>query len=281
MRRGAELAAGAVVVAGGVALAGLAGRAAEHRRVRELETALEPTPPRGRFDESRLAGLPEPARRYLAHAIEPGAPLHTTVRLRMAGTMRPRPGAPRFAFRAEELLVDGTGFLWDARGHAGPVVLRVTDHLVAGRGAVHVALCGAFPMTTASGPDVARSSAHRLAAEHIWMPTALVPGPRVRWEAVDESRARVIVAVGAEQVPVTLEVAGTGRLESLSMERHGDVGGSGWGPTPYGMALESETTFDGCTIPTRLRGGWWYGTGRHDPDDASTLEVRDARGGAR
>ena len=35
--------------------------------------------------------------------------------------------------------------------------------------------------------------------------------------------------------------------------------------------------FDGYTIPTRVRGGWWYGTERYDPAGASLLRVLDAR----
>ena len=61
------------------------------------------------------------------------------------------------------------------------------------------------------------------------------------------------------------------------MERHGDVGVEWWGPIPYGFAVEEERTFEGYTIPTRVRGGWWYGTERYDVADASLFRVVDAR----
>jgi len=41
-----------------------------------------------RFDPAETAGLPEPARQYLAHAIGPGALVAAAVRLRMHGEIK-------------------------------------------------------------------------------------------------------------------------------------------------------------------------------------------------
>jgi hypothetical protein len=40
------------------------------------------------FEPSMVAGLPEPARRWLTHAIAPGTPLWQTVELSMHGQIR-------------------------------------------------------------------------------------------------------------------------------------------------------------------------------------------------
>ncbi|HEY2290488.1 MAG TPA: DUF6544 family protein [Thermoanaerobaculia bacterium] len=40
------------------------------------------------FDPAALAHLPEPARRYLTHAIAPGTPLASAVRLKMHGEIK-------------------------------------------------------------------------------------------------------------------------------------------------------------------------------------------------
>ena len=61
------------------------------------------------------------------------------------------------------------------------------------------------------------------------------------------------------------------------MLRHGNVGVDSWQPIPYGVEVLADATFGGYTIPTRLRGGWWYGTERYDPAGASLLRVLDAR----
>ena len=49
----------------------------------------------------QAAGLPEAARRYLEHAIAPGTPLATVVRLRMRGKIKLKRWLP---FRAEEVI---------------------------------------------------------------------------------------------------------------------------------------------------------------------------------
>jgi len=34
----------------------------------------------------------------------------------------------------------------------------------------------------------------------------------------------------------------------------------------FGGILEAEGTFEGCTIPTRIRAGWYFGTDRFETD---------------
>lgn len=79
-----------------------------------------------RFDPTRLAGLPEGARRCLGHALAPGAPLARAVRLEMRGTIRLGDWHP---FEAEQVIVQGRGMVWAARvrmkGLTIPTRLRV------------------------------------------------------------------------------------------------------------------------------------------------------------
>jgi hypothetical protein len=66
-------------------------RAADHRTDRSEARRLaefQPADP-GRFDASRVADLPEPARRYFAFAIAPDTPLWTVTEISMTGH-RPR-----------------------------------------------------------------------------------------------------------------------------------------------------------------------------------------------
>jgi hypothetical protein len=46
------------------------------------------SPATTRFDPRRVAGLSEPLRRYLSHAIAPGALVASAVRLRMHGEIK-------------------------------------------------------------------------------------------------------------------------------------------------------------------------------------------------
>ena len=62
----------------------------------------------------------------------------------------------------------------------------------------------------------------------------------------------------------------------LTMQRYGNVGVPRWQHIPYGFSMEEEATFGGYTIPSKIRGGWWFGTERYDPEAASTFEIVDA-----
>lgn len=221
-------------------------------------------------------GLPPPARRYLQHAIAPGTPLARTVELVQRGSMLPKPGGARVELSAHEVLTPERGFVWRARLRMGPIPVRVVDHYLDGEGGVRVELFGGIPLQSESGADVARSSRGRTLGEALWVPSALLPGPNVAREAVDDDHACVTLTLDGEAVPLTLAVDADGHLRTLTMRRYGNVGVPDWQPLPYGFAIEREATFGGYTIPSRLRGGWWFGTDRYDPAAASTFEILDA-----
>lgn len=266
---------------GGLAASGLflrARRAAEDRRTDRLERSLlAASSASSRFSEALVANLPEPARRYLCHAIVPGTPLAPAVHLALTGTMTPTPGAAPVELTADEVLAPRRGFVWTARARMFGLPVRVQDHYTTNKGGVRVHLLDLIPLpSSAAQDDVARSSRGRLVGEAVWCPTALV-GPGVRWEAVDAERARFTLAVDGKAVAVTLRVGADGALHEVRLDRWGDVGVTHFQPIPYGFAVEREDTFDGVTIPTGIRGGWWYGTSRFDATGAATFAVTKAR----
>lgn len=77
-----------------------------------------------RFTAALLAGLDEPVRRYLSHAIRDGAELGAGVRLAMTGHIKVGLWLP-FGARQE---CDGRSFAWRARVRLGPLTaLAVVD----------------------------------------------------------------------------------------------------------------------------------------------------------
>lgn len=268
---------------GGLAASGLTlhtRRTSEDRAAERLEQALAAAPSSvPRFAEEHIADLPEPARRYLLHAIAPGTPLAPVVHLRMEGAMVPTPGGAQVALTAAEVLAPRRGFVWTAHARMAGLPVHVRDHYAEGRGGVRVHLLGLVPLPFSGEPsDIARSSQGRLVGEAVWCPTALV-GPGVTWEAVDAERARFTLTVDGEAIAVTLRIDASGALREVALDRWGDVGVDRFQPIPYGFAAEEERTFEGVTIPTRIRGGWWYGTVRYDEAVAATFAVTEARFG--
>lgn len=261
----------------GVAVGGLLGRRLiVRRRMAAREARLHLPPTHETFDPARVANLPEPARRYVRRSIAPGTPLARTVEVVQRGSMVPKPGGTRVELAAHEVLTPERGFLWRARFRMGPVPVRVVDYYLDGAGGVRVELFGSVPLQSDTGPNVARSARGRTLGEALWIPSVLLPGPDVAWDAVDDRHARVTLRLDGEAVPLTLELDDDGRLRTLTMRRYGDVGVPDWRPIPYGFSVEREATFGGYTIPSRIRGGWWFGTDRYDPAAASTFEILDA-----
>lgn len=229
----------------------------------------------GTFSPDRLADLPGPARRYLRHAIAPGVPLARIVRLEMDGSMLPRPGGPRVALAADEVLAPHVGFTWTARARMFGLPVSVRDHYFENEGEVCVALLGVIPVARETGADVTRSSRGRLVAEAVWCPTALV-GHDVRWEDVGADHARFTLTVDGDSIPVTIRVGHDGALREVTLERWGTVDVPSARPIPYGFEVLDDATCEGITIPARLRGGWWYGTDRFNPGAAAELVIRAA-----
>lgn len=221
-----------------------------------------------------FSALPAPARRYLAHALgdEPGAA--AGVRLRMGGSVVQ--ADRRLALSARETLVPPHGFVWRARARIGPMLVTVRDFYYQRASRVDVRLLGLVPMGGERGPDTMASSRGRLAAESVWVPSMLAPRPGVRWDEVDDECAQVQLDIDGVTETLTLRVNPEGRLVELWMHRWGDVGVERHQALPYGFRVTAERRFDRYTIPSKLEGGWWYGTERYDPDRASRFTIEAA-----
>jgi hypothetical protein len=68
--------------------------------------------------------------------------------------------------------------------------------------------------------------------------------------------------VHGHSASLDLAVSEVGRLQSVSLPRWGNPAGGEFRFVPFGGLVEEEGTFDGYTIPVRLRVGWYFGTDR-------------------
>lgn len=216
----------------------------------------------GVFDSAQLAALPEPARRYISHAIAPGTPLASAVRLRMHGEIKLKRWYP---FSAEQVICWSRGFIWQAAVRMGALAIRGSDRYVDGQGAMHWKLFGLVPFITASGPDITRSAAGRVNMECAWLPSVLCRED-VSWSASDPSHIRISFAARGENAAIDLTIDESGAPKSISMPRWGNPERAEFRYATFGGFLEKEATFSGYTIPTRLRMGWHFGTERFETE---------------
>lgn len=226
------------------------------------------------FDRTQIEHLPAAARLYLTHAIAEGTPLASSVRLETLFRLRPEDRAPAL-LHGDELL-EPRAFVWRARTRFAGLPVRVVDDYRNGRGGVTVKLLGLIPIVRANDADTARSARGRLAAEAIWLPTALLPQAGAAWQGLGDACARVSRVIDGEEITLELHVDERGSLRAMNTLRHGDVGVDGWRAIPYGVRCDEEATFDGYTIPTRAVGGWWFGSERYDPETAGRFRIAGA-----
>ena len=93
------------------------------------------------FRPVQISGLPEAARRYLEHAIAPGARLASSVRLRMHGKIKLKGWLP---FTAEQVIRQGRDMIWCATVGRNISTIRGFDRFVDGEGAMRWKLFGLF-----------------------------------------------------------------------------------------------------------------------------------------
>jgi hypothetical protein len=230
-------------------------RGARRPTLRELERSLL-RPSQGAFGEEELEGLEEPVRRLFRAAIAPGTPLAASARLAMRGRIKLRSWT---AFRATEVIAPHAGFVW--RASAGPI--RGYDRYVHGEGEMRWKLLGLLPVMRATGPDIGRSAAGRLAGEAAWLPTSLLPRFGVRWSALGERRLAASFPLDAHELELHVLLDEQARIEACWLGRWGDPDRTGTHALhPFGMEATAHRTFSGLTIPSAGRAGWHYGTDR-------------------
>jgi hypothetical protein len=235
----------------------------------ELETRLAYPPAAGSFSDAELEGLPDPVCRYLGAAIAPGTPLASSARFRMHGSIKL--GKRWVRFRAREIETPHHGFVWVAR--AGGVIVG-SDRYAEGQGAMNWKLLGLIPIVHAEGSDVSRSAAGRAAAEAVWVPTALLPRTGVTWTATDPHHITANYRLDDADIELRYTIGDDAGVRSVVFDRWGDPDNTGtWGLHSFGFEATFCSTFDGITVPSAGRAGWFYGTDRWNEGEFFRLEI--------
>lgn len=244
-------------------------------RAAAWDELTRPPPPRGTLDLDALADLPAPAQRLLHRALTPGMMLTPTVVLEMEGTIRLKAWTP---FRGREVISAGTGFVWEATAGKPPLAVKGGDTFLRGTATLDFRLWRLVPVARASGSDTARSAAGRLAAETVvWAPQALTPQLGATWTPIDTTLANVTLRAGEHVATVTVTVDAHGRLQEVSTQRWGNPDSGEFGFYPFGGAVEEHADFDGVTIATVGRVGWWWGTERQADGEFFRYRITDMR----
>ncbi|GAA1388024.1 DUF6544 family protein [Catellatospora chokoriensis] len=223
-----------------------------------------PTDPATEFTADMTADLPAPTRRWLNRAIAPGTPLRRAAIVRQHGQIRI---GGWHDYEADWALSPLNGFIWSATTHLGPIAISGYDRYTRGSGEMRWRLFGLLPLMTASGADVTRSAAGRLAAEFCFVPATALAS-QVRWSEVDHSKATATIDLAGISHPVTITVATDGTLTRVDVPRWGQPTAADYAEHLFTALLDGpEATYDGFTIRSAARAGWWQ-----CPDHCATEE---------
>jgi hypothetical protein len=239
-----------------------------------LAAAREPEPQR--YDPAMVADLPEVARRYFACAIEPGTPLHRSVRLAMAGSFLM--DGKELPMTARQILAPpSSGFVWQAEIGAGLMRFAGSDGYRRDGGQqeswTKFWLHGLIPLARIGGTeDHARAAATRVMMEVIWVPAALLPQFGAQWVQTGQDSAEVRFAdtPGLEPMRITFDADGSPR-ELVALRWTDANPEQVYRLQPFGGRMLEMGRHGGFLIPTRVELGNLWGTPEYAPFFRATI----------
>jgi hypothetical protein len=223
-----------------------------------------------RYDPALVASLPEPARRFFAFAIQPGARISTVAEITMGGelSLGSKEDPKYMPMQARQVLAAPAGFIWELDAGQGAMRVSGSDGMAGERSWTRFWLLRLLPVARVGGDaDHLRSSFGRVVAEAaFWTPAFLLPRPGVEWSQVDADTARATVTHGPWVQSVEIRVDARGQPLWASLPRWTNANPQkAWREQPFGGKLSDFREVAGYRVPFRVDGGNFFGTPDYFP----------------
>lgn len=215
----AGLLVGVVVVVGLYTWSTSLSRAFDAHRA---EAAAEPLAERSVLTEDDLAPLPAPVRRYVALSGSIGRPVVTEIVMRFDATMYDAPGAQGMAGPAdqyERFDVPRRLFLMKARMKGLPVA--VLHDFNRDQATMRVRLAGLANVVDIGGAELTRTETVTILNDLAFFAPSRLADPRLKWTAIDDTRAKVDFTIGPNTVSAELVFNEAGELVDFVCEDRG------------------------------------------------------------
>lgn len=234
--------------------------------------------------------LPSPVQRYLRYTgADRAAPARFTrfrfdgeVRLPIQGDARAvERSTPWMRTRGQQYMVmstDGLGYVWDSRWDMGEQEhIDVRDLYHQGRTHIWALRGDGRVLIDERHGEIGRTYMLRFFAEATQSPTLLRPGRYLRWEAVDERRARAVVRDGALEARMVCDFDPEGALtrcesDDRLLRYSGDVR-ERWVSARWVMTRGDYRDIGGLRVPTTMSVSWQLPGGDFEQVRARTLEL--------
>jgi hypothetical protein len=278
------------VAGGSAAQAGVTQPAMRERIDREIADLVTLAKAPAAVDASMLAALPAPVRRYVAYTGADRAPAARFTRFRFEGEVRlPITGTARgvtratpwMATRGEQYMAlseQGLGYVWDSVWQQGPdTTIDVRDLYAKGDTHIWAMRSDGRVMVDERHDDINRTYMIRFFAEATQSPTMLLPGRHLRWEAVDEQRARAHVKDGTVTASMLCSFEADGALTRCESDDRllrfaGDVP-QRWVGARWVMTRGDYRPFGALRLPTAMSVRWLMPDGDFEQVRAKTVAV--------
>lgn len=215
---------------------------------------------------SELDALPVPVREYFTRVLDAEQRAVESVRIFHSGTFNMGTDEPQWwAFSStQDVVPAGPGFVWNAHIRmALGMPARVHDAYVNGRAVLTARLFGLITvMESLDSPELAQGELIRFLAEAPWYPTALLPGPALTWDPIDDSSSRLTLADGDTTVSLQVRFGTNGLIDSVYSDgRYRDVDGEQV-RVPWEGKFWNYEERDGMLIPLDGEVAWLLPEGR-------------------
>jgi hypothetical protein len=247
--------------------------------VRRLERAVRPLAlpwdagERPAVTAADLAGLPEPAQRYLRAMDVPGRPRPRSLRVRMRARFRLRRTGSWLPCDAWQYnLAEPVARVFVMRLRvAGVVPMLGTDTYVGGHGRMRGTLLGLVPVVDGQGPEFDLGELATWVDDACLLAPAMLLTPAATWRPVDDSSFDVSVIDSGRTVTVRLTVDELGRLVDVATTDRFCALPSGPVRARWTTPVDGWECVGGRMVPTRARavwhlddGDWCYVDGRFE-----------------
>lgn len=237
------------------------------RKVRANLEAHRMEPALAVVDFKNFEGLPEPVQRYFRIVLTDGQPVVASARIVHRGQFNMSETGEKWKpFTSEQAVTAARpGFDWEARIRMAPgLSVLVRDAYVAGQGILKASLAGLFTVAEwPQTPELAYGELMRFLAEAVWYPTALLPGPFVKWEETGGSCAKATLADGGTVVSLVFHFCPDGLVERVRAESRPRTVGDRTVDMPWEGRFRVWERHGDILVPTRGEVAWITPEGPH------------------
>jgi hypothetical protein len=217
--------------------------------------------------------LPEVVDHYLRRALGPTPRRIHTARLKQRGELRFDRKSRWARFEADEIArPDEVAFEWNARIVVGKFIrVSVRDAYRSGQAEARVRVLSLITIAhQRGGAQLNSGSLYRFLAEAPWYPTALLPSERLRWDAIDASRAQASLTDGQTQAALEFRFDAFGDVAGIYAAARPRKHRGGYDVAAWEGHFRDYREQDGLRVPAYGEVGW-HDDGRWAPVWKATL----------